>query len=155
MEVIKKIGIIILIFTLILAIGNSTVWAADDDDDSSETVSTEDILQGATDFINQGSGNSPINEENLKNASDMIYNTLLAVGLVLAIIWAFFLGIKFMTGSVEEQAKVKESVKVFIIGCIVLFGAFGIWRLVLVLTQGIDDLSETSQITTVEIAKKI
>ena len=31
MEVIKKIGIIILIFTLILAIGNCTVFAADED----------------------------------------------------------------------------------------------------------------------------
>ena len=153
MEVIKKIGIIILIFTLILAIGNCTVFAADDD--SSGTSSTEDILQGATDFINQGSGNSPINEDKLKEGSDMIYNTLLAVGLVIAIIWTFYLGIKFMTGSVEEQAKVKESIKVFIIGCIVLFGAFGIWRLVLVLTRGIDDLSETSQITTIQIAEKL
>ena len=59
MKIMKKIGAIILIFTLILAIGNCTVFAADDD--SSGTSSTEDILQGATDFINQGSGNSPIN----------------------------------------------------------------------------------------------
>ena len=154
MKIMKKIGAIILIFTLILAIGNCTVFAADDDD-SSGTSSTEDILQGATDFINQGSGNSPINEDKLKEGSDMIYNTLLAVGLVIAIIWTFYLGIKFMTGSVEEQAKVKESIKVFIIGCIVLFGAFGIWRLVLVLTRGIDDLSETSQITTIQIAEKL
>lgn len=153
MKIMKKIGAIILIFTLILAIGNCTVFAADDD--SSGTSSTEDILQGATDFINQGSGNSPINEDKLKEGSDMIYNTLLAVGLVIAIIWTFYLGIKFMTGSVEEQAKVKESIKVFIIGCIVLFGAFGIWRLVLVLTRGIDDLSETSQITTIQIAEKL
>ena len=34
-----------------------------------------------------------------------------------------------MLGSVEEQTKVKESLVPFVIGCIVVFGAFGFWKL--------------------------
>ena len=41
------------------------------------------------------------------------------------------LGIKFMLGSVEEKAKVKETLIPFTIGCIIIFGAYIIWRLVM------------------------
>ena len=34
-----------------------------------------------------------------------------------------------MIGSVEEKAKIKDSMVPFIIGCLVAFGAFGIWEL--------------------------
>ena len=34
-----------------------------------------------------------------------------------------------MCGSVEQQAKVKEMLMPYAIGCIVIFGAFGIWKL--------------------------
>ena len=35
-----------------------------------------------------------------------------------------------MLGSIEEKAQVKEALIPFIIGCIVVFGAFGIWKIV-------------------------
>ena len=34
-----------------------------------------------------------------------------------------------MLGSIEEKANIKESLIPFVIGCIVVFGAFGIWRI--------------------------
>ena len=36
-----------------------------------------------------------------------------------------------MTQSVEEQAKVKETLIIYAVGCIVTFGAFGIWKMVI------------------------
>ena len=48
----------------------------------------------------------------------------------MAVVVAAYLGIKFITSSVEEQAKVKESLIPFVVGCVVIFGAFGIWKLV-------------------------
>ena len=35
-----------------------------------------------------------------------------------------------MIGSIEEKAQVKESLIPFVIGCVVVFGAFGIWKMV-------------------------
>ena len=35
-----------------------------------------------------------------------------------------------MLGSVEEKADIKAAMVPFIIGCVVVFGAFGIWKIV-------------------------
>lgn len=59
----------------------------------------------------------------------MIYNILLIIGMAVAVVIASILGIKFMIGSMEEKAQIKESLIPFIIGCIVVFGAFGIWKI--------------------------
>ncbi len=42
-----------------------------------------------------------------------------------------------MAGSVEQKAKVKDSLVPYIVGCIVIFGAFGIWKLVLTLLESV------------------
>ena len=72
-----------------------------------------------------------IDYDKLQDASNTIYNILLSFGVVIAVIIGMVLGIKFMTGSIEEQAKVKESLTPYIAGCIVIFGAFTIWKIVL------------------------
>ena len=66
----------------------------------------------------------------LKELSDTIYNVLLIIGTVIAVIIGAILGIQFITGSVEQKAKVKDSLIPFIIGCVIIFGAFGIWKIV-------------------------
>ena len=42
-----------------------------------------------------------------------------------------------MAGSVEQKAKVKDSLVPYIVGCTVIFGAFGIWKLVVTILRGI------------------
>ena len=69
--------------------------------------------------------------------SNNVYNILLFIGLAIAIIIGLVLGIQFMVGSVEQKAKVKDSLLPYIIGCIVIFGAFGIWKLVLTILENI------------------
>ena len=101
-------------------------------------------MEGAQDFINAGKGGSTLNEENMRDASNLIYNTLLIVGTVIAVIVMFALAIKFMVGSVEEKADTKKTMIAFIIGCCILYGSFGIWKIVLNLTKGIDDATVTS-----------
>ena len=39
------------------------------------------------------------------------------------------LGIKFMAASAEDKAKIKESMIPYVVGCIVIYGAFFIWKL--------------------------
>lgn len=71
-----------------------------------------------------------INEEKLKDLSSDIYNILLAIGMVIAVIVGSILGIQFMISSVEEKAKIKEILIVYGVGCFVLFGGFTIWKIV-------------------------
>lgn len=102
-----------------------------------QATSLSNILGGADNFVNQGKtdADNTLDMEALNNASDLVYNTLLILGTCLAVIIAVVLGIQFITGSVEQKVKVKESLIPFVIGCVVIFGAFGIWRLVIVILR--------------------
>ena len=59
-----------------------------------------------------------------------ICNLLLTLGVVLSVIIGAILGIQIMWGSIEQQVKAKEMLMPYAIGCLVIFGAFGIWKLV-------------------------
>lgn len=105
---------------------------------SSYATSISDIFTKGDEFINKGqnsiNGNT-ISETTIKEMSGILYNTLLIIGVVIAVIIGIAIGIKFMTGSVEEKAKVKETFIAYIAGCIVVFGAFTIWKLVITILQ--------------------
>ena len=47
------------------------------------------------------------------------------------------IGIQFMIASAEDKAKVKEALVPYIIGCVVIFGAFTIWSIVVNIGQDI------------------
>lgn len=86
------------------------------------------VIEGADSFIEQGS--SHISDDKLQDLSSDIYNILLVIGVVVAVIVGAILGIQFMTGSVEQKGKIKEALIPYAVGCVVIFGAFGIWKLV-------------------------
>lgn len=118
---------ILMIIGLILVINmiffNINVVQAD-------TIS--DIITGGDDFIQAGKDEDvSIDYSKLENTSNTIYNILLVLGICIAVIVSAVLGIQFMIGSVEEKAKVKDALIPFVIGCIVIFGAFGIWKIVI------------------------
>lgn len=95
-----------------------------------------DIFTQADDFIGKGDSTiSTIGQTEMQELSETIYNVLLIIGIIVAVIIGMIIGIKFMTGSVEEKAKVKETLIPYIAGCIVVFGAFTIWRLVVIVMQ--------------------
>lgn len=116
----RKILFTIILFIMILITFFSTVKAGD----------IHDIFSGADDFLNSGVGGEQfIDQQDIKNTSNTIYNILLVIGIVIAVIIASILGIKFMIGSVEEKSQIKEALIPFVIGCVVVFGAFGIWKI--------------------------
>ncbi len=95
-----------------------------------------EIIEGADKFIEDGKGGgTSISDTAINNASDLIYNTLLIIGTCIAVVFAAILGIQFITGSVEQKVKVQESLIPFIAGCVVIFGAFGIWKLAIMLLR--------------------
>lgn len=96
----------------------------------------QDIMKRAEGFVNNGeNGGNVINNDALKEGSNTLYNVLLVIGIAVAFIWGIVLGIQFITGSLGEKADVKKNLIVYIIGCIIIFGAFGIWKLLLQLLQ--------------------
>lgn len=116
-----KILIIILMIVINILFLNINVVQAD---------GISDVFTGGDKFLNAGKNeNVTIDETELQNASTTIYNILFISGICVAVIIAGILGIKFMIGSVEEKAQVKDALVPFIIGCIVVFGAFGFWKI--------------------------
>ena len=124
MKIKGKITIILIISMLILSVFNLNIAKADD-------VTVEDIKGGVSNFMQAGQGqNNPLNQEGLQNVSDLVYNVLLAVGIIAAVIVGLIIGIKYMMGSVAQKAETKELLAPYIVGCVIIFGAFAIWKIV-------------------------
>ena len=98
-----------------------------------KATTLDDIFEVGNIFINEGKTrsrkNSAINYSEFRLTVASIGNILTSLGVVLAVIIGAILGIQIMWGSIEQQAKVKEMLMPYAIGCIVIFGAFGIWKL--------------------------
>ena len=89
-----------------------------------------DVITGGDNFLQAGQTETKNFDSNkLKDTSNSIYNILLTTGIIAAVIISSILGIKFMIGSAEEKAQVKDALIPFVIGCVVIFGAFGIWQI--------------------------
>ncbi len=97
-----------------------------------ESATAGKIVDDANSFLDKGKeSESPINGQALKDGSNIIYNVLLILGIAVALIWGLVLGIQFITGTIEEKAEIKKGLIPYVVGCIIIFGAFGIWKLVL------------------------
>ena len=136
-KVITILSMVFVIFTLISNINivqaNTTSngkASVNGDSGSSSESSLSDVISGGDSFIQAGKdGSAKIDKGSLKNASSSIYNILLICGMIVAVLIGAILGIKFMIGSVEEKAEIKAALVPFVIGCIVVFWAFGIWKI--------------------------
>ena len=99
------------------------------------TLYWSETINSANNFISEGKdgakANSVVNDTKVKETTDQIYNVLLTLGIALSVIIGGILGIQIMWGSVEQQVKAKEMLMPYAAGCVVIFGAFGIWRLCL------------------------
>ena len=68
-------------------------------------------------------------ESGLQNLSKSISNVLLTIAVSVTLISAAVMGINFTIQSVEDKAKIKESMVPWIIGIFISFGAYGIWNI--------------------------
>ena len=125
----KLIIIIILLMMFFLTMLSSNVYAS----------SISDIFAKADDFVKNGQNSTTagttISTDTMKSMSELIYNTLLIIGVAVAVIIGIILWVKFMAWSVEEKANIKNSLIAYIAGCVVVFGAFTIWKIVVTILQ--------------------
>lgn len=119
---------IIIIFILLILIITNCNYAANE--------SVGDIIKGADDFISKANTENTITQSATQETIDLLYNAFLAIGLIATVIVGVILGIQFITASADGKAEVKEKLIPYTVGCVVIFGAFGIWKLVMILLQG-------------------
>lgn len=116
--IVKIISILIIIQMFTMPVTNALTWNG--------------IFKDGDKFISDGQNASEeqnvFNEKEVKRINSDIYGILLMLGTVLAVIIGAILGIQLMWGSVEQQIKAKEMLMPYVLGCIVVFGAFGIWK---------------------------
>lgn len=118
----KTIIIKILIAIIFIIVLSSTICLP-------KSHALGDIFSSGKSFLEVGNSiDKTLNTTVLEGTSDYIYNILLAIAVVVAVIVAMVLGIQFMAASADEKAKVKEALMPFVVGCIVVFGAFTIWK---------------------------
>ena len=131
-QIIFRIMIILIIFILMQhifapIISNASTW--------------DEIIEKGDTFVDNGKNNAEsdntVNWEEIQADQQVIYRILFVTAIVAAVIIGAILGIKFMTESVEGQAKVKEMLIPYVAGCIVAFGSFGIWKLIVTVLSSI------------------
>lgn len=104
---------------------------------SQATGFIDDIISSGDNFVNEGKAQEqPMNGVQVKIEISKVYNILLSIGVILSVIVGAILGLKYLFGSIDEKADTKQLLIPYVIGCIVVFGAFGIWRLIITLLSG-------------------
>lgn len=138
----QKIIPILVILFFIFSIPSYAVPTQGTDASSSSSTSQSqshtagEIISKGDSFIDIGQSQGPvIQKDNMQDMSNSLYNILLVAGIIVAVAVGGVLGIKFMLGSVETQADVKNMLLPYITGCVVVFGAFIIWKVVLLIVQ--------------------
>lgn len=100
--------------------------------------SLDDVMNNGNSFLNAGSESSTMIDQNdLKSLSNFISGVLLTIAIGITVITGAIMGLNFITQSIEEKAKVEESMVPWVIGIIVSFGAFTIWEVAVNLFQSL------------------
>ena len=100
--------------------------------------SLDDVMNNGNSFLNAGSESSTMIDQNdLKSLSNFISGVLLTIAIGVTVITGAIMALNFITQSIKEKAKVKESMVPWVIGIIVSFGAFTIWEVAVNLFQSL------------------
>ena len=133
MRWIKITTAIIMLITIITTTYNY-VYAAD---------SIDAAISEGDNFLSQAE-EVAITTEDMQDFSGILYNVLLAVGIVIAVIIGIVLGMKYMYSGVEGKAEEKKKLIAYVIGCSILFGGFGIWKTTVGTLQKTDSVTVSS-----------
>ncbi len=107
----------LLIFFILILTTSATCYASD----------WESIKGAADKFIEKGGSGANIGDVNQLVSG--LANILTTVGVVVVLAGLLIIGIKYMTASPEEAAKLKTKLVGLVVSGVVVIGAYGIWRL--------------------------
>ena len=113
MKKLTKILSIVLMVIMVLTFSANIVNAAAD----------EDVVD---DLFNKGNADTG----NLESVGANIVDIVTTIGIIVAVVVLLVLGIKYMMGSASEKAETKQLIPPYVVGCVIVFGAFAIWKIV-------------------------
>ncbi len=87
------------------------------------------VFSDAREFLKKGKDEGNDFDDKIKTNMGGIYSILVTIGIALTVIIGGVLGIKFMIASAEDKAQIKEAMIPYVVGCIVIYGAFFIWKI--------------------------
>lgn len=118
----KYFNIICIVMIILISIATPTY---------SKALTLTDIYNKGDSFLDDADGGEMLDKESEENAINTLYWILLGIAVAVAVIIGTVMGIQFITSGVSGQAKIKEKLIPYAIGCVVSFGAFGIWKVVM------------------------
>jgi len=126
---------VILLVAVFLFILSPNVFA--DGDEKKTFPSFDKIFSMVQNFETIGKQNAPIDAEQIANTIRPLESILLGIGTVVLVVVTAIMGIKYMTASPEGRGKLKTQLIGVAVSAVVLFGAYGIWRIAYTLINGI------------------
>ena len=87
------------------------------------------IASQAKNFIEVGQSGNKIPVQKIAEIIKPIARILLGIGTVIVVVVAVVMGIKYVTGTPDQQAKLKTQLIGLAVSIFVLYGAYGIWSL--------------------------
>ena len=116
----RKVIITVLLIVSILVLNVNSVYATvkgktstSDKDTTSSTINTNNFEPDALTKEDYGEA---------FNKASTIVSVLTTIGVVVSIVVVMGLGIKYMTGSVEQKAEYKRTMIPMIVGAVLIFG---------------------------------
>lgn len=92
-------------------------------------------IQGQAQDFAGGAGSAPINIGALQGPVIQVGNILTTIGLAIVMVGILIIGIKYMMASPEGAAKIKGQLVGLVVAGVVIFGAYGIWSIVVNVLQ--------------------
>ena len=112
----KKVKIFSIIMLIIITISSFAL-----------TVSYADIIDPNEYNPNNGTAEAPVKFTNMVG---IIATTIQTIGVILSVIVIGLLGIKYMTGSIEERADYKKSMIPFLVGTVLIVAVGTVLRII-------------------------
>lgn len=129
MKKLMAISIILMFITFLFVFQSNVYCMPKGETKLASSLSVDNIMKDADDFIKNGEATYNINETELGDTSNFLYNLLLGIGIIAAVGVGIVLGIKYMVGSLEVKADLKQVLLGYAISCLVVFATFIIWKI--------------------------
>lgn len=132
---------IILIFSLIIALifMIPTISSAKDtiyqqpaiNSSTTDKDGLDDMIKDAEKFENREAEDVIFvpNQSDIQSFSSSLYSVLVIAATAVTVVVGIVLGVKYMIGSVEAKAQYKKLLVPYVAGCIAIYGALGIWKI--------------------------
>lgn len=122
-KTLKIISILAIILCVIMVV--TPVFATDPDPDATQQGT------GTVNIDNLTAKNDANATTAIEGFGGKVIGLISNIGIVASVIILMLIGLKYLTGSVEEKAEYKKSLIPYVVGVVVLFGASAIAKFII------------------------